>query len=61
MPFNSLLLAGVTILGFVIWGEVPISELLLGSVIVVASGLYILWRRRNGVIADGRSNTTFST
>jgi len=31
-------------LGFVIWGDLPNPELLLGSAIVVASGLYILWR-----------------
>jgi drug/metabolite transporter (DMT)-like permease len=33
-----------TILGFAIWGDVPTASLLVGSAIVVASGLYILWR-----------------
>jgi drug/metabolite transporter (DMT)-like permease len=33
-----------TILGFAIWGDVPTPALLAGSAIVVASGLYILWR-----------------
>jgi hypothetical protein len=32
------------ILGFAVWGDVPTPDLLVGSAIVVASGLYILWR-----------------
>ena len=31
-------------LGFAIWGEVPTLSLVIGSVIVVASGLFLLWR-----------------
>jgi drug/metabolite transporter (DMT)-like permease len=44
VPFNYLSLVWATILGFAIWGDVPTPSLLLGSAIVVASGLYILWR-----------------
>ena len=44
VPFNYLSLVWATILGFAIWGDVPTPSLLLGSIIVVASGLYILWR-----------------
>jgi drug/metabolite transporter (DMT)-like permease len=33
------------ILGFAVWGDVPTPGLLLGSAIVVASGVYILWRQ----------------
>src|SRR3954465_2366951 len=44
VPFNYLSLVWATILGFAIWGDVPTPTLLLGSAIVVASGLYILWR-----------------
>ncbi|MBV8888156.1 MAG: DMT family transporter [Alphaproteobacteria bacterium] len=44
VPFNYLSLVWATMLGFVIWGDVPTADLLLGSAIVVASGLYILWR-----------------
>src|SRR5258705_8248932 len=43
-PFNYLSLVWATMLGFAIWGDVPTPSLLLGSAIVVASGLYILWR-----------------
>ncbi len=32
------------ILGFTVWGDVPTPGLLVGSAIVPASSLYILWR-----------------
>lgn len=44
VPFNYLSLVWATILGFAIWGDVPTVHLLFGAAIVVASGLYILWR-----------------
>ena len=44
VPFNYLSLVWATILGFFVWGDVPTPALLVGSAIVVASGLYILWR-----------------
>jgi drug/metabolite transporter (DMT)-like permease len=44
VPFNYLSLAWATILGFAIWGDRPSESLLFGSAIVVASGLYIMWR-----------------
>ena len=44
VPFNYLSLVWATTLGFAIWGDVPTPALFAGSAIVVASGLYILWR-----------------
>jgi drug/metabolite transporter (DMT)-like permease len=44
VPFNYLSLIWAAMLGFAVWGDVPTPGLLLGSAIVVASGLYILWR-----------------
>jgi drug/metabolite transporter (DMT)-like permease len=44
VPFNYLSLVWATILGFAVWGDIPTPTLLAGSAIVVASGLYILWR-----------------
>ena len=44
VPFNYLSLVWAIILGFAVWGDVPTPGLLVGSAIVVASGLYILWR-----------------
>jgi drug/metabolite transporter (DMT)-like permease len=44
VPFNYLSLVWASLLGFAVWGDVPTADLLIGSAIVVASGLYILWR-----------------
>ncbi|MGD9614066.1 MAG: DMT family transporter [Alphaproteobacteria bacterium] len=54
VPFNYLSLVWASMLGFAIWGDVPTPGLLLGSAIVVASGLYILWRE---TMRRGRSAT----
>jgi hypothetical protein len=32
------------ILGYAVWGEIPTVHLLVGSSIMVASGLFLLWR-----------------
>jgi drug/metabolite transporter (DMT)-like permease len=57
-PFNYLSLVWAMILGFAVWGDAPSPGLLVGSAIVVASGLYILWRetvrRRRAVPAPQR-------
>jgi drug/metabolite transporter (DMT)-like permease len=34
-------------LGFAIWGDVPTVSLVIGSAVVVASGLFLLWRESN--------------
>jgi drug/metabolite transporter (DMT)-like permease len=44
VPFNYLSLVWATMLGFAVWGDVPTASLLAGSAIVVASGIYIVWR-----------------
>jgi len=42
-PFFYFMLAWALVLGFLIWGEVPSIALLIGSGIVVGSGLFLLW------------------
>jgi drug/metabolite transporter (DMT)-like permease len=42
-PFYYFLLVWAMLIGFVVWGDVPSVGLLLGSAIVVASGLLLLW------------------
>jgi drug/metabolite transporter (DMT)-like permease len=42
-PFYYFLLVWSLVLGFVIWGDVPTLSLLIGSGIVVASGLFLLY------------------
>jgi drug/metabolite transporter (DMT)-like permease len=44
VPFNYLSLVWATILGFLVWGDAPTDDLLIGAAVVVGSGLYILWR-----------------
>jgi drug/metabolite transporter (DMT)-like permease len=36
----------MTLLGFVLFGQIPDQMTLLGGVIVIASGLYVLHRKR---------------
>ena len=43
-PFNYLSLVWAMVVGFLIWGDVPTLALLIGSAIVVGSGLFLLWR-----------------
>jgi drug/metabolite transporter (DMT)-like permease len=42
-PFYYFLLVWSLVLGFVVWGDVPTLSLLVGSGIVVASGLFLLY------------------
>ena len=53
-PFYYLMLVWALVIGYVVWGDVPSIGLLAGSVIVVASGLFLLWReaQRQRVSAD---------
>jgi drug/metabolite transporter (DMT)-like permease len=42
-PFYYLMLVWAMAVGFIVWGDVPTIELLIGSAIVVAAGLFLLW------------------
>jgi len=43
-PLYYLSLVWAMFFGYAIWGDIPTVSLLLGSAIVVASGLFLLWR-----------------
>jgi drug/metabolite transporter (DMT)-like permease len=43
-PFYYLSLVWAAILGFAIWGDLPTLSLVIGSAVVIASGLFLLWR-----------------
>ena len=43
-PFYYFTLIWSMVLGFAVWGDVPTLGLLIGSAIVVGSGLFLLWR-----------------
>jgi drug/metabolite transporter (DMT)-like permease len=45
-PFYYFMLVWAAILGFAIWGEVPTAGLMIGSAIVVGSGLFLLLHER---------------
>ncbi len=54
-PFGSVSILWSTVLGFLIWSELPASRVLAGSVIVISSGLYIIYRetrKRPKVVAQ---------
>ena len=44
VPFQYLSLIWAMIFGYAVWGDVPTVSLLVGSAIVVGSGLFLLWR-----------------
>jgi len=43
-PFFYLSLIWAALLGYVVWGDLPTVGLLVGSSVVVGSGLFLLWR-----------------
>jgi drug/metabolite transporter (DMT)-like permease len=43
-PFEYTMLIWATVLGYLVWQELPDTFTLLGSAIVISSGLYILYR-----------------
>jgi drug/metabolite transporter (DMT)-like permease len=45
-PFDYAAMIWAVILGFFLFGELPAPQVWLGGVIVIASGLLILWRER---------------
>src|ERR1700736_3832272 len=43
-PFYYLSLIWASIMGFLVWGEMPTVSLVIGSAIVAGSGLFLFWR-----------------
>lgn len=52
-PFQYFEIISATILGFTIFGEFPTPSKWLGIAIIVASGLYVIWRERRVQIQEG--------
>ena len=44
VPFQYLSLVWTGAIGYAVWHHVPTGWVIAGAIIVVASGLYILWR-----------------
>ena len=49
VPFQYLQLVWAMLLGFAIWGDLPTAGLLIGSAIVIASGMFLFWRETRRV------------
>ena len=47
--FTEGALDGLRLLGFAVWGDLPTVALLIGSAIVIASGLFLFWRETRKV------------
>ncbi len=45
-PFNYVKLVWVTALGYLMFGDIPAQHVVVGSAVIIASGLYVLWRER---------------
>ncbi|MGB6537534.1 MAG: DMT family transporter [Xanthobacteraceae bacterium] len=54
-PFYYFLLVWSLFIGFLVWGEVPTASLLVGSGIVVASGLFLLYSEAHRAAASPAS------
>ena len=55
-PFQYSEIVWATILGWIFWREFPEPHVWAGTAILVASGLYVIWRERvRAAAADGRS------
>jgi len=54
-PFEYSAMIWATLLGFVFWGEVPGLNIWIGVAIVMASGLFILFREANLRLPRGRA------
>jgi drug/metabolite transporter (DMT)-like permease len=47
-PFLYQQILYMTVLGWLVFGQVPDLAVVLGALVVVASGLYLLWREFQG-------------
>jgi drug/metabolite transporter (DMT)-like permease len=53
VPFQYIQLVWAMLLGFAIWGDLPTVALLIGSAIVIASGMFLFWHETRKVpVAD---------
>ena len=64
-PFDYTAMIWALVLGYAMFGETPTSEIVLGSAIIAAAGLFVIWRerqlaamRRRDGLASARAATT---
>ncbi len=51
-PFEYTALIGAAIAGYMIWDEVPDRWVVVGALIIISSGLYIVYREVGGLISN---------
>ena len=51
-PFYYLMLVWAMVIGFVVWGDVPTTALIIGSAIVIASGMFLLWHEAQAALTS---------
>jgi hypothetical protein len=55
------MLVWAMVIGYLAWGDVPTLGLLVGSGIVVASGLFLLWHEAQGQRAERQAAAAAAT
>jgi drug/metabolite transporter (DMT)-like permease len=49
-PFDYTALLWATLLGWLLWDEIPDGATWIGAAIIIASGIYIVWRERRAEV-----------
>ena len=59
VPFQYIQLVWAMLLGFSIWGDLPTAGLLIGSAIVIVSGMFLFWHETRKVpVADANDHAS---
>jgi drug/metabolite transporter (DMT)-like permease len=51
-PFEYIALVGGAIAGYMIWDEVPDQWVAIGATVIIASGLFVVYREIGGVLSN---------
>jgi drug/metabolite transporter (DMT)-like permease len=53
-PFDYTTMVWALVLGYLMFGETPTAAIILGSAIIAAAGLFVIWRERQLALARRR-------
>jgi drug/metabolite transporter (DMT)-like permease len=54
-PFRYTVIVFAIIVGYLVWGDVPDLLTLLGTAIIIATGIYTFYRERRLALHSGRA------
>ncbi len=54
-PFEYITLIWASLFGYIVFGDVPAQAVIIGAIIVISAGLFIIWRERQLGIAERRA------